>query len=126
MMKRIAILITIILATAFVTSTAWWFHLRSVINSLTLVSIRSDIRSDLDILKKLDANETKSLRDDTEQQLALSTVLLFSVLNTANAEETKECHKTINVLKQYKFGSTNDFTIAAINLLKSRSSPVSQ
>ena len=63
MMKRIAILITIILATAFVTSTAWWFHLRSVINSLTLVSIRSDIRSDLDILKKLDANETKSLRD---------------------------------------------------------------
>jgi hypothetical protein len=94
--------------------------MRSVVRSLTLVSIRSDIRSNLDVIRKLDANETHDLTGDLEQQLALSTTLLFSILETSSQDEKKECQNTINDLEHYNFKITNDLTRAAINLLEGR------
>ena len=116
-MKRAVQLFLTSAITATLVSAAWWFHVGKVATLLTLISVKSDIRSELNILKKLDSKEYQKLKEDSENDLAISTVLLIANLKYVGRAEQDEYRSAINSIRQYRFSTTNEFTQAAINIL---------
>lgn len=122
-MKKAALLVLVVLLTAGITSIVWSLHLRRVVKSLTLSMFHHDILAQLTVLKKLETKEFKDWFDETERDLALNTVSLFGVLEGATPEEKTESLKCIQAIKRHTFRDTNEFTSAAIELLKTHPEP---